>query len=233
MSHAVRLHMCQVYVCTEQDMVLCVGQASLRVSCYVVLWLGRCGGLTRKVSSLPQTNYLTQWRSREDGRGGGGLEKRRSCVQPCGVTRASLVRARAARALSEAAESRRAVAHVPSVRVHCTGYGAVRGASVSSSVLLCCFVAGALRRSHTEGQQPPNPKGWTSRSRRTSHLDRPPGRPCRESPGLFVLSLSHSWECNRQWVVNPPARLPWIARRWALLSPQRRASPRLIKRQRC
>ena len=105
-------------------------------------------------------------------------------------------------------ESRRAVAYVPSVRVYCTGYGAVRGASVSSCVLLCCFVAGALRRSHTEGQQPPNPKGWTSRSRRTSHLDHPPERPCRESPGLFVLSLSHSWECNRQWVVNPPARLP-------------------------
>ena len=38
-----RLHMCQVYVCTAQDMVLCVGQASLRVSCCVVLWLGRCG----------------------------------------------------------------------------------------------------------------------------------------------------------------------------------------------
>ena len=102
--------------------------------------------------------------------------------------------------------------------------------SVSSCV---CFVAGALRRSHTEGQQPPNPKGWTSRSRRTSHLDRPPGRPCRESPGLFVLSLSHSWGCNRQWVVNPPARLPWLARRQAAFSPQRRASPRLIKRQRC
>ena len=55
-----------------------------------------------------------------------------------------------------------------------------------------CFVAGALRRSHTEGQQPPNPKGWILRSRRTSHLDRPRWRPCRKSPGLFVLSLSHS-----------------------------------------
>ena len=125
---------------------------------------------------------------------------------------------RVPRVLSDTAESRRAVAHVPS----CTGYGAVRGASVSSSVLLCCFVAGALRRSHTEGQQPPNPKVWTSRSRRTSHLDRPPGRPCRESPGLFVLSLSHSWECNRQWVVNPTARLPWIAPRLALLGPRAR-----------
>ena len=48
-----RLHMCQVYVCTAQDMVLCVGQASLRVSCCIVLWLGRCGGLTRKDGSLP------------------------------------------------------------------------------------------------------------------------------------------------------------------------------------
>ena len=53
MSHAVRLHMCQVYVCTAQDMVLCVEQASLRVSCCVVLWLGRCGGLTQKDGSLP------------------------------------------------------------------------------------------------------------------------------------------------------------------------------------
>ena len=70
----------------------------------------------------------------------------------CGVTRASLVRARAARALSEAAESHRAVAHVPSVRVYCTGCGTVRGASVSSCVLLCCFVAGALRVSHAEGR---------------------------------------------------------------------------------
>ena len=42
-------------------------------------------------------------------------------------------------------ESQRAVAHVPGVRMHCTGYGAVREASVSSCVLLCCFVAGALR----------------------------------------------------------------------------------------
>ena len=48
-----RLHMCQVYVCTAQDVVLCVGQASLRVSCCVVLWPGHCGGLTRKVSCLP------------------------------------------------------------------------------------------------------------------------------------------------------------------------------------
>ena len=48
-----RLHMCQVYVCTAQDMVLCVAQASDPVSCCVVLWPGHCGGLTRKVGNLP------------------------------------------------------------------------------------------------------------------------------------------------------------------------------------
>ena len=53
MSHAVRLHMCQVYVCTAQDVVLCVRQASLRVSCCVVLSPGALRGLTRKDGSLP------------------------------------------------------------------------------------------------------------------------------------------------------------------------------------
>ena len=51
---------------------------------------------------------------------------------------------------------------------------------------------GRCRGSHAEGQSPPNPKGWTLRSCHTIHLDRPPGRPCRRSPGLFVLSLSRS-----------------------------------------
>ena len=36
----------------HRDVVLCVSQATLRVS-VVVLWLGRCGGLTRKDGSLP------------------------------------------------------------------------------------------------------------------------------------------------------------------------------------
>ena len=80
----------------HRDAVLCVGQAALTVSCLCFLWLGRCGGLTRKVSSLPQLNYLTQWRSREDGRGGGGLEKSGLWCNACDVSRVSLVRARAA-----------------------------------------------------------------------------------------------------------------------------------------
>ena len=54
MSHAVRLHMCQVYVCTAQDVVLCCGSSvSLLCPVVFVLWLGRCGGLTRKHSCLP------------------------------------------------------------------------------------------------------------------------------------------------------------------------------------
>ena len=64
----------------------------------------------------------------------------------CGVTRASLERARAARALSEAAESRRAVAHVPGVRMYCTGCGAVREqTSPVLSMWRGFYVTGALR----------------------------------------------------------------------------------------
>ena len=143
---------------------------------------------------------LTTSRSGAPGRTVGEVEDLRkdACVQRvCDVTRASLVRARAARALSEAAESRRAVAHVPGVRMYCTGMWCC---AWGKRLFLCpacvCFVAGALRRSHAESRQPPNPKGWTSRSCLTGHLFRPPGRPCRKSPGLFVLSLSHSLECS-------------------------------------
>ena len=38
MRHIVRLHLCTVYVCTAQDVVLCVSQATLSVSscvCFV------------------------------------------------------------------------------------------------------------------------------------------------------------------------------------------------------
>ena len=99
-------------------------------------------GLVRQVPDVQaQRNPCTRVRPKRRNGEQDNDETRRETtgVQPCGVTRASLVRARAARALSEAAESRCAVAHVPGVRVYCTGYGAVRGASVSSCVLLCCF----------------------------------------------------------------------------------------------
>ena len=118
--------MCQVYVCTAQDVVLCVGQASLRVSCCVVLWLGR---------------------------------------------------------------------------------------------------------SHAEGRQPPNPKGWTSRSRCTSHSGPTSWAPVqRESRTVRPISLAFLGV--QQTVGRQSTRAtPWIARRQAAFSPQRRASPRLIKRQ--
>ena len=66
-------------------------------------------------------------------------------------------------------------------------------------------MSGALRRLHAEGLLPPNPKGWILRRRRTRHIVRPPGRTCRKSPGVFVLSLSHSMECTA--VPRDPASL--------------------------
>ena len=67
-----------------------------------------------------------------------------------------------------------------------------------SSPLFVCFVVVLWlgRCEGAEGKQPPKTKGLTTRMRRTSHIDRPPGRRCRKSPGLFVLSLSHSLECS-------------------------------------
>ena len=70
----------------------------------VVLWLGRCGGLTRKVGCLPR---LPTSRSGAPGRTVGEVEDLRKdalVCTACGVSRVSLVRARAARASSEAAE---------------------------------------------------------------------------------------------------------------------------------
>ena len=92
-------------------------------------------------------------------------------------------------------ETHRAVA-LCIVYVRCTGCGAVLWVKRFSCVQCVCLWMGRCRGSHAEGQSPPNPKRWTLRRRRTSHLDRPPGRPCRESPRLFVLSLSHSMECT-------------------------------------
>ena len=43
-----RLHLCTVYVCTAQDVVLCVSQATLLCPLVCVLWLGRCEGSTKK-----------------------------------------------------------------------------------------------------------------------------------------------------------------------------------------
>ena len=109
---------------------------------------------------------------------------------------------------------------VPSVRMYCKGYGAVRGASVSSCVLLCCFVAGALRRSHTEGRQPPNPKGWTSRSRRHQPLGPTSWAPVqRESRTVRPISLAFLEVQQTVGSSIHPRQLLWIATRqhlWAI-----------------
>ena len=81
----------------HRDFVLCVSQATLRVF-VVVLWLGHCGGHTRKVSSLPR---LTTSRSGAPGRTVGEVEDLRKVA--CCATRVCCdsrftVRARAARA---------------------------------------------------------------------------------------------------------------------------------------
>ena len=89
-------------------------------------------------------------------------------------------------------ESRRAVAHVPGVRMHCTGCGAVRGGKhlflYPVVVVLWLGRCGGLTRK--DGSLP-SLRGGPHEVARTGQLDRPPGHPCRESPGLFVLSLSH------------------------------------------
>ena len=59
--------------------------------------------------------------------------------------------------------------------------------SVSSCV---CFVAGALRRIHAEALLPPDPKGWISAVATPATLSDLLGAPCRESPGLSILSLA-------------------------------------------
>ena len=108
-------------------------------------------------------------------------------------------------------------------------------------VLFCGW--GTAEVSRSEGRQPPIPKGWTSRSRRTRHTCRPPGRPCRESPGLFVLSLSHYVE-SRQTVgcqstratpclIKRPQRQASTEVHKASRPPQRCVLTCLIKRQRC
>ena len=130
-------------------------------------------------------------------------------------------------------ETHRAVALVHGVRVYCTGCGAVRESSHTFCVLLCvCFVAGALRRIHAEALLPPDPQGWISavaapatwtdllgaRAERvpdcSSYLSRIPGS--ATDSGLSI----HPRDSR-----GSPSGKPFSA--------PARASPRLIKRQRC
>ena len=80
-----------------------------------------------------------------------------------------------------------------SIACICTGYGAVRGhpsAVVSGCVWV--FVSGALRWVPLRRSSASRPQGVDLRSRRTRHACRPPGRPCRRDPGLFVQFSPHS-----------------------------------------
>ena len=82
------------------------------------------------------------------------------------------------------------------VYVYCTGIwccACVKPLFVCLALVLWLGRCGGLTR---KVSSLPTLRGGPVRSRRTSHLDRPPGRPCRKSPRLFVLSLSHSLECD-------------------------------------
>ena len=97
MNHHVRLRQrATVFTCVCTGCGAVRDQPSRLVSLFCV-W-GAAGGITKKVKSLPQTNYLTQMRTREDGRGGGGRLKRDGCTTVRVVIQVTLVRARAARA---------------------------------------------------------------------------------------------------------------------------------------
>ena len=72
---------------------------------------------------------------------------------------------------------------------------------VSCLWLFCC--GGSTQKD----SRLPNPKRWTLRSRRTSHLDRPPGRSCREGPEHFGPTLlAFLGVQHKRWVVNPRTR---------------------------
>ena len=146
-----------------------------------------------RTQRLPaERSYPTQWHTWEVGRGGGGrFESRRLCNARVSCF-ASHCACPCRACVSELLETRRGVAPtcygVPCV---CTGYGAVRGqpsAVVSTCVWFCVW--GAALGNARKNSTPPSPKGRYPASRHTRHSCRPPGRPCRESPGLFVLSLS-------------------------------------------
>ena len=169
---------------------------------------------------LPPPLGPTQWRSREDGRGGGGrLRKGGLKCTASDVSRVSLC-VRVPRMLSDTAETHRADALVHGVRVYCTRYGAVRESSHIFCVPLCVFCGwGAardprkkhccLRTLRGGSPQPPHqslgPTSWVPVQ--------------RESRTIRPISLAFL-EAHRQWVVNPPAQLPWIARRQTIYGPR-------------
>ena len=112
----------------------------------VVLWLGRCGGLTRKVGILPTLRggpHAVAAPATWTDLLGAHAEGVPDCssyllLTPCGCTRA------------------RSTCVLHRDVVLCVGQ--------ASLPVWCCgfFVAGALRRIHAEALLPPDPKGWIS-----------------------------------------------------------------------
>ena len=97
----------------------------------------------------------------------------------------------------------------------CTSQDMVQCVSqATSSVSPCvCFVAGALRGIHAEALLPPYPKGWISAAASPVTWTDLLGARAERVPDSSSYLSRIPWKCSRQWVVNPPARLPWIARR--------------------
>ena len=112
----------------------------------------------------------------------------------------------------------------------CTGCGAVRDQPSRLVSFFLCL--GRCRRYHAEGQQPPNPKEWTSRSRRTRLLPTSWAPVQRESRTVRPISLAFlgvQQTVGRQSTRATPVDRPAVSP----CQPPHGASPRLIKRQRC
>ena len=112
----------------------------------------------------------------------------------------------------------------------CTAQDVVQCVSqATSSVSSCvCFVAGALRGIHAEALLHPDHKGWISAVAAPATWTTLLSARAERVPDCSSY-LSHSWECNRQWVVKPPARLPVDCPAVSPCQPPHGASPRLIK----
>ena len=167
-----------------------------------------------------ERSYPTKWHTWEVGRRGGGrFESRRLCN-----ARVSCFASHCACACRACV---RRLKHDVRLRQRATVYRVSAQDMVQCVVnrllscpLVCGFCAwGAALGNARKVSTPPSPKGRYPASRRTRHSCRPPGRPCRESPGLFVLSLSHSLEVQqtvgcqstRATSVDRPAMKPFSA----------------------
>ena len=98
--------------------------------------------------------------------------------------------------------------------MYCTGCGAVRGASVSSCVVLWLFCGrGHCGVSRGRTVASPSLRGGPHAVAAPANWTDLPGHPCRESPGLF-RPISLAFVGVQQTVGCQSTRAtPWIARR--------------------